>query len=230
MHMLRALLLRRAAAALRRPRPARRRRARRSPRSSADDRTCGGRVAPETLHVTLAFLGEQPTADAAIAPGRRRRRRRARPAPRARRRSCSPPRRARVLTVELDDATGARATCRRRISAELAARRRLHAREAPVPPARHGRPAAPPHPPAARRATRDLEPLELPRPRPSRSTPRSCTRRAPATRPLATAALGRSLSATLSLHGHLHGPEGRSSPRCSPSPRCWPSRTPRTPR
>ena len=56
-----------------------------------------------------------------------------------------PPRRARVLTVALEDPDGTLATLQARVSGALAAAGRLHAREASVPSARDRRPAAPAH-------------------------------------------------------------------------------------
>ena len=79
-------------------------------------------VAPESLHVTLAFLGSRPPGDvAAIGPvvgaesGR--------PAPRLALRGVLllPPRRARVLTVALDDPDGTLGALQARIGAGLEA-------------------------------------------------------------------------------------------------------------
>ena len=74
-------------------------------------------VKPEALHVTLAFLGSRPPSDVdliepLIVPG---------PAPPVALGPVLllPPRRARVLTVELEDPTGALAALQARISAGL---------------------------------------------------------------------------------------------------------------
>ena len=76
-------------------------------------------VKPEALHVTLAFLGSRPPSDVElirplIVPS---------PAPPLALGSVLllPPRRARVLTVELEDPTGALAALQARVSAGLAA-------------------------------------------------------------------------------------------------------------
>jgi 2'-5' RNA ligase len=75
------------------------------------------RVAPQSLHVTLAFLGARPEADVEairplIVPG---------PAPDLAlgKVLLLPPRRARVLTVALDDPSGALAELQARLSAGL---------------------------------------------------------------------------------------------------------------
>jgi 2'-5' RNA ligase len=77
------------------------------------------RVKPETLHVTLAFLGARPESDvAAIRPLIK-----AGPAPRLALGGVLllPPRRARVLAVALDDPSGALAELQARVSAGLEA-------------------------------------------------------------------------------------------------------------
>ncbi len=76
-------------------------------------------VAAEALHVTLVFLGSRPPEDvAAIAPVVAAER--AAPALALEEVLLLPPRRARVLTVTLDDRTGALAALQARISAALA--------------------------------------------------------------------------------------------------------------
>ena len=129
LHMLRALLLRaRRAATRRRSRPLRRARppgarardALAAVGAAADpERLAAGRA--EALHVTLAFLGSRPPADVAAIAADRRRRRRPAPRARARRVLLLPPRRARVLTVALDDPDGTLAALQARVSGALAA-------------------------------------------------------------------------------------------------------------
>ena len=144
---------------------------------------------------------------------------------RARRVLLLPPRRARVLTVALADPTARSAPSRRASPPALRGRRRLHAREAAVPRARHRRPAAPARPAAARRRRSTLEPLafagEAVTLYASRLHPR-----APATRrSRARAWLTATFSALMLSEGHPRGaarpcgargpPERRRAPRCN---------------
>ena len=119
-----------------------------------------------------------------------------------------PPRRARVLTVALVDPSGALGALQARVSDALAARRRLHAGEAPVPPARHASPGcararAPRAPPTlAPRSARNSAPtavtLYASRLHPSGARYEALAPRTP-------------LGYASAAHGRHHGPEGRSS-------------------
>ena len=143
-------------------------------------RACGSSRA-ESLHVTLAFLGERPDEEAdAIAAALRRSRRRS-PGLRVGEPAWLPPRRPGVLAVDLDDGDGACARLQTAVSAALAGLGALRPREAPVP-ARTSPWAASAR--GARVDTRGAPDLRPPRPSPpppSPSTVRARAHRAPAT-------------------------------------------------
>ena len=216
----------RAAAALRRARPPRARRATRSPPSAPPPTpTSGAPSSPEALHVTLAFLGSRPPDD--VDADRADRRRRAAPAPRSSRSatSCCSRRAAPASSPStLDDPTGALAALQARVSAALAAAGVYTPEKRPFRAARHGRPPAAARPPAARRrrSTSSRSPFSGTARHALRLPPASRRRplRGARTAPLAT------LTATLSRPWSSPRPGGPFSPRCSPSPRSWPSRTP----
>ena len=188
-------------------RPPRRRCATPSPPSAMPPtRRSGARSRREALHVTLAFLGTGPTSDA---DGRSRRSSQRRGTPRRSSRSARslllPPRRARVLTVELDDQTGL---------TELQPRVSDGARQQPASTPPRRAPSAPHvtvarlRPRARRRATaeRRLEPLSF------HGT--AVTLYASQLHPAAPATRRwqprrwPSLTATLSVHGQLPRPGG----------------------
>ena len=247
MHMLRALLLRRltlSAARWRlarraRPSPPRgrrrpplacssrstcRRRARASPRSGADRRLApvARRAARHARLPRRTGRTRRRRDRAVVEPSRARRAaaraRRGAAAPAAAR--ARPDRRARGPRRAL-------AALQARVAGALAAAGVYTPESAPFRPhvtvARLRPRARPP------RGDRPARAARVPRRAPSRSTARACTRRRPLRAARARAADG-TLTATLSAAWSLPRPGGPVFPRCSPSPRSSPSRTPPQPR